>query len=409
MEFQRQRNRSYLTPTTNPEARTYNASTGALTGTIPGYVTTSTNVVEEMTDVVTSNYFRLSNRGDILNHNMSQIKDVTKSAVFSINLERRAGTSIYASNGLMDVPSMPLKVLPSVPPEDPGMVEQAITEAHAKVKVSDFDLTVMAAELGESVRLIHDVGRRFLKVYKAVRKVNLKAMRGLLSSEELRNLWLMYRYGIRPLYYDLKGVHKYLSRHGKLAKRHTARANPKSESQSGKVVGSYTVQVPLNTTNYLPFTTTYEQWTEQNLSVRAGVLYVTEFSGALTEQLALLGVDRPLSSAWDLLPFSFIADWFIGIGPFIASWEPKPGCGVLASWTVSAREAKTCNHVTGIVPKSGMTGWNKFSVMSLVPATRSVRMVRRQADPALPMLPSSALKLDPAKLLDLAAIFLRLK
>lgn len=406
---ERTRNRSFNTPYVNPEAFQVLASDGSIYATLPGFMTVSNVTVETMMDVVTSDYFRRSNNGEIINSDMNQVKDVKQYAKFSVDMERRVGSLIYRTNGTMCDPNLPLLTLPAVPSEDAGLISQAVTEAHADVNVRDVDLTVMAAELGESVRLIHDIGHRFLKIYKAFRKFNLKAMRGLISPKEVRNVWLEYRYGIRPLYYDLKGIHKYLQRHGEVAKRYTARSNPKSETSSGKSVGSYTVETPLNTGNFLPFTTSYERWTEQNISVRAGVLYAVEFSSALAKQLALLGIDRPLSSGWDLIPFSFIVDWFVGIGPFIASWEPKPGCNTLASWTVCCREARSVTHVTSIIPKSGITGWSNFSVTSLNDITRVSRIVDRKANPSLPPLPTSALKLNAAKLLDLAAIFLRFK
>lgn len=408
---ERYRSRSYTTSLAYPPYYTYLTSNGVLVSVSTPYVSYLASFVENMTDVSTPQFVTRSRQGDVLNNGMIQNKDVTERLKFFCDLKRVSGTNTYELIGTCYATVIPLLAVPGVPPSDAGLISQAITEAHARVKVADLDLTVMAAELGETVRLIHDVGCRFLRIYKAFRKHNYRAIRKMASLEATRQLWLEYRYGMRPLYFDLRGVYNYLRRWGDVAPRYTARAKPEVLSSSAKTSGSVTVPVPPNTGNLLDLTATYERWTEQNISVRAGVLYAVEFSNALTKQLALLGIDRPLDSAWDLIPFSFVVDWFIGIGPFIASWEPKPGCNTLASWYTECREAKAVTQVTSLTPRTALSGWKRGNTTLLGNgiAHRSVKVVTRVANPPLPYLPSWSVKLNAAKLIDLAAIFLHLQ
>lgn len=408
---QRYRQRSVETRHVNPTLHAVNATTGAFIADYEKEVQSSL-AAADMTDVVTPQYLKRSREGQVFCNGMTQNIDLTQRMKYFCDLENVAGTTRYLMNGVACDVSLPLLTVPALPSLDAGLVSQAITEANANVKVADVDLMVMAAELDESVRLLHSIGRRFLKVYRAFRRFNFKALRkmrqGRISDQEaLRQAWLEYRYGIRPIYYDLKGIYKYLKRHGELAARHTARASADSVTSSS-TTSSYAGIYPYPNGTMCRLKVYYDRWTEQSQTVRAGVLYATEFSNAFTKRLALLGVDRPMSSAWDLIPFSFIVDWFVSIGPFVASWEPKPGCNMLASWSVVTREAKAVTKVTSIVPYY-TTGWVKCDTNPLEDSYHSVKLVERTANPALPYLPSLNVKLSAAKLLDLAGIFLRLK
>lgn len=401
------RSRSYTVPCVFPQVQNWSYPAGQLISTLPAYIGNVETVVETMADVVTPKFKRLSQEGSILNNEMTQNKDITSLARIYFDLERISGNTRYTVMGNAYLHGLPLLATPGVPALDSSLVDQAITEAHAKVKLADVDLTVMAVEMGETLRLIHSTGRKFLKIYKGIRKFNARAIRDAISISAVRDQWLEYRYGMRPLYYDLRGVYNYLKRWGKVAPRYTARSNPSVLTASGKSTGSLTAYV-IPSSGAFTFTVSYERWTEQSQTVRAGVLYAVDFSDAFTKQLALLGVDRPLSSAWDLIPFSFVADWFIGIGPFIASWEPKPGCNMLASWYTATRQASAITKVIGATLQ--YPPWVKSNLTFLTrESRRDVKVVNRKVNPSLPVLPSFAIKLNPAKLLDLAAIFLRLK
>jgi len=343
------RSRSYAVPCVFPPLQSWRYPSGELLTTFPAYVGTQESVVETMADVVTPKFKRLSQDGAVLNNEMTQNKDVTTKARIYFDLDRYSGNTRYTAMGNGYLHGLPLLTTPDVPALDSSLVDRAITEAHANVSLADVDLTVMALEMSETLRLIHSTGRKFLKIYKGIRRFNKRVLRDLISVQAVREQWLEYRYGMRPLYYDLRGVYNYLKRWGKVAPRYTARSNPSTLTASSKTTGSMTAYV-IPSSNAFAFTVSYERWTEQSQTVRAGVLYAVDFSNAFTKQLALLGVDRPLSSAWDLIPFSFIADWFIGIGPFIASWEPKPGCNMLASWYTATRKASAITRVIGAVP-----------------------------------------------------------
>lgn len=52
-----------------------------------------------------------------------------------------------------------------------------------------------------------------------------------------------------------------------------------------------------------------------------------------------LGLVNPVAIVWDVIPFSFVADWFVPVGKFINSWQDHVGIkvtGAYHGWAVSA-------------------------------------------------------------------------
>lgn len=208
------------------------------------------------------------------------------------------------------------------------------------------------------------------------------------------------RYGLRPLYYDILGVMKLTQEPSGL--RTTFRGH---ESDSNSVSDSWTGPCTLANT-YI----TVNRKSSISLDIRAGVL--TEgFDQTLWRRM---GVSLIAESAWELVPFSFIADWFGNFGSLISSWVPKPGIVEKASWftaetaihqTVSVSLAGTYNQQLsfnfrrGSVSKietesSGFSGMNyKFTSYKT-----------RYPNPPRPSLPHISVNLNPQKLLDLASI-----
>jgi hypothetical protein len=70
-----------------------------------------------------------------------------------------------------------------------------------------------------------------------------------------------------------------------------------------------------------------ESW-QHLVNVRAGVLTQLEQYNALNTW----GLLQPVESWWELVPFSFVIDWFINVGDTLASWTPHYGLKALASW-----------------------------------------------------------------------------
>lgn len=129
--------------------------------------------------------------------------------------------------------------------------------------------------------------------------------------------WLAYRYGLKPLIKDVQGIIEGL---GKAVgnKRSTTRARGAIQ-RSEIVTANYTLG---------PVTLRIDKQVVDSLEVRAMSLdeYVADTAsniGFTTKGL--------LTLPWELVPYSFVADWFVNIGDFLNALAPAPGYKQLGS------------------------------------------------------------------------------
>lgn len=138
-----------------------------------------------------------------------------------------------------------------------------------------------------------------------------------IRTKNLANTYLIGRMGIAPLLSDLEGACKILL--SPKARRYTARG---ISSLAGTATSVMTLGDPIGT--HLIQLQTTRSWT-----IRYGILYESTAAGRLAGQL---GLTRPLTSAWNLLPWSFVVDWFINVGSFLDAIQPTGAHKTLGSW-----------------------------------------------------------------------------
>jgi hypothetical protein len=89
-------------------------------------------------------------------------------------------------------------------------------------------------------------------------------------------------------------------------------------------------------------------YTGREVDVRSGILY--ENTGTLdTFGVSLSQI--PVA-AWEVIPFSFVADWLVNVGSLVSALTPKVGVTVLSSWTVVKDSQNTSSYASlkSVVP-----------------------------------------------------------
>lgn len=279
---------------------------------------------------------------------------------------------------------------PSVPAVDNSIIAEAITECWAKVHLNDNLVLAQIWELNKSLGFLVDTFRRVWKIFRALRKFDLKALYGEIKPKELAQRYMEARYAIRPMAYDVRNTLKALAdkcpaRYATFRHYRESLASDEGTIICRAVAGDYRIDGHYTA--------------NRSMEVRVGVLtFVEAYDSAVR-----FGTFDIFQSAWEVIPFSFIVDWFWNVGKVIAAWSPKIGLKTLASWyVVKDITYLSVTAESGTSLKSGYNYTNTYSRTGDYSKTISKKY--RIPNPDRPILPDCNIKLNNLKLLDLGVI-----
>lgn len=254
------------------------------------------------------------------------------------------------------------------------------------------------AALGESrttYRMIVQTMIQVLRAFRAVRKGQFRHAAGILglrkhklpSSRKVAEHWLALQYGWRPLVNDIYDSCKLLQNGLTTASQLFDVRTSWSEAESKSVPHADFKSSVTDTT------------------VRCGGKLWYRISDATTSYLSQLGLINPAEVAWELLPWSFVIDWFIPVGSFLEAMSARVGitfhdgyygCKTVnrlrqfgCQKTLSGRTFKSSNLVAGIditayvrqpmasLPWPGLYYKSPFSTNHVVNALALLRTQRR--------------------------------
>jgi hypothetical protein len=242
-----------------------------------------------------------------------------------------------------------------------------VQAAAANLYSKGWDELTFAAEFAKTVAMFRGFTSRLIEL----------ARKGKLES-----MWLESRYGWRTLIYDLKDIDKAIQNLNGNKKRFFERAGTN-----------------VNVTVSNNYDSTAPAWCNSRITV------VTEQTMSLRGSIAAdISPPRfqinPLTTAWELTRLSFVVDWVLNIGQFLES----------VSFLVLSREHYAAQGVkierkktlSGSVLswKSGFSGQHFCSASSFETATY-------RTPSSVSYIPQLKLRLDGAKVLDLAALLIQ--
>lgn len=156
----------------------------------------------------------------------------------------------------------------------------------------DLDVTVSMAEAGQVAGMLRSAGR-LADYVRSIRRF------------EWAHRWLEYQYGWRPLVQDLYGLAKKVQEAAPAAMVIRARGSDRQSKHSD-------VASP---------TGIGRRVRDEVLSQRAEFVVYFQIKPTVLTQMAGYGSLNPVSIAWELLPYSFVADWVIDIGGYLRLLE----------------------------------------------------------------------------------------
>jgi len=240
------------------------------------------------------------------------------------------------------------------------MENQAIIKARLKLKGMKVNLPQAFAERGQTVRLVGDSLRTLRTMVRDVKRLDLRGVKSKFkSADAYLNRWLELQYGWKPLLSDVYGAVSALHAHEEAAGPPitTVKAFVRSEERTLERL-----------TDSGPGSLIWD-FDKYSSTVHTGHMRLdfVQSDGLVTGTLVQLGITNPLELAWELLPWSFVADWFIPIGDYLSSldatvgWQFKGGSYSVKSWQyIKARnfvmrpDPYITRNVTSYVTGEGM-------------------------------------------------------
>jgi hypothetical protein len=195
-----------------------------------------------------------------------------------------------------------------------------VNDLRNKIRDTDINIAQSYAERKQTEGMFLDYGRRVLKAYTSLRRGNVNGVFNALLGSGNRpykgwkgtirdatgvasDSWLAFQYGIRPLISDLNGA---VSEYWKVRA-----ARP--------LVRKYSLRRMNDARGGGTLTPPGELWVTE-LSQEARIACYAQFqdgASAWDASADRLGLTNPVLLAWELIPLSFVFDWFVNVGSFL--------------------------------------------------------------------------------------------
>lgn len=198
------------------------------------------------------------------------------------------------------------------------------------------------------------------------------------------NAWLEYRYGWKPLIMDcetaIDETNKF--RDTMKARRLVARA-----TENVELIDNESPSPWYPSLYYTLLCSTETRAIRGTGSACAGVIYEVKPQTTIENLNRILGIRAAdvLPTLWEIVPFSFVADWFVNVGSWLNAVVPDPSVNVLGNW-VTRKDTWSCRQdVTWYYPPpvAGSTG----TTCTVGSVTTVRNFVERECNQSLTMFP----------------------
>lgn len=295
-------------------------------------------MVMGMTDVVTENFRARQLAGEIINNPMWKFLFSIQQGKVGLGAEGQCASYVILEPEAV-IPPLWAPTGASWSDEVDALCagyssESSVAQAKAwaNVDVSEIQGLASLGELPETVKMLIDAMKSFVELTIAAKrgdfgKILKSAKKAGFTIDGLSNIWLGYRYGIRPIMGDIKNLLSAVAADLDKGMRYTSRGKNVILNQKSTQTGTF-MRCP-HSVDY-PRGVLANTTTQSSRTFRAGVL--VEIDRNIDALTAIWGLDSPVEAAWELIPFSFILDWFLNIGDVISAAFLNPGLSPLSSW-----------------------------------------------------------------------------
>jgi len=223
--------------------------------------------------------------------------------------------------------------VPPLPSFDSNVTNRCLSKAEERAGMDiQANIAQDVAQFGQLNRLIGGTARRIATSIHAVKARNYSAAvkaltedphkyhglrKRLTPKQSVADNWLALQYGWKPLLQDIDGLMRLLSQivtGGPQVVRVKARAEGEKRytyEQGPFVAGQKPVLMEVMRKDQCKISLSYT------------------YSSHLVTYLQQVGFTNPINLAWEILPYSFVVDWFVPIGPYLSSISAYQGLVLL--------------------------------------------------------------------------------
>jgi hypothetical protein len=225
-----------------------------------------------------------------------------------------------------------------VPDVPDSLRDRVIGKALGKLKNQKVNLALAALERAETAELVVNQIHRLIDLTKAFKAKDPGLFfRGQLGLNErgrrggkIPSAYLEWKYGAQPLMTDVHGALEALRE----------KDQEKPPVLTIKSSSSFTEDIQWRKLSGITGTCGFLVDTKRTYQMKLRLDY--ELTNAVAATLAAVGITNPLELAWERLPFSFVADWFIPVGNWLGYLDADLGYQLKAgSWTEFSRQRST--------------------------------------------------------------------
>lgn len=237
--------------------------------------------------------------------------------------------------------------------------DRVTAKLQQKIKDQKVNVAQFAAEFHQVCGTVASTATRLANAFRSVKRGNLRSALNELSGGHSRGSrgrrhsvppssgsvsrdWLSIQYGWKPLLSDVYGACEELAR--------LSTFNPPALRVS---TGCNMEEI---SNRSIPNGGAWAPNLSQKLTLRTQVRGVIEYNltAEFAASVARTGITNPVTLAWELLPYSFVVDWFIPVGNYLSSFDYDLGLQFLKGWyTVKVQAFLTTRSVNTHVDVGG--------------------------------------------------------
>lgn len=399
------------------------------------------SVIQSMVDQPTPGFKRICQQGGLVFTPCTSHKLVIKETPVTIAVRVKgisgpgAQTVVYAGNRPWSSVLTSCSAFPAVPEGADNRGELLMdvrTQVYNAVGDGVAQLNESIAELGKSFQTVNNAAKTFCDLMRILSRLILFKRAWLAMKngqmghdkavlERLKKrfgdpaaLWLEFRYGIMPILYDIQSLQAIAKRLG--GRRYAFARGTASDSweSEGQVVHGLFAQYDAFGADWSVLRGLYWRVTRK-------VTYETVARGAvawrclsyLGQVVNLAGLDKVLSTTWNLAPLSFVADWLVGISKWLSAIEPKTDIEYAGGFE-SVKTVKTVRDTVSLEWGEKTESdpldhpWTQYYVPQGTYAygerTEVETTWERGSGCSVPLVPLAEIRMGPARWADAAAL-----